>query len=71
MNKSCGNCVNCDKTTFEGKEKWYCENWDRGVGMPFGVEPPHDEACSNWSDDPKDRDKALNEMHEFTDNFWF
>lgn len=27
--KSCGNCVNCEKYIVDGVEKWSCENWER------------------------------------------
>ena len=51
--KSCGNCVNCDKLeTF-----WCCEEYGfyhNGVA-PVNVTPPHDEACELWTNDPKKR----------------
>ena len=68
--KSCGNCIQCDKYFTDGKEHWTCENYDRGCGMPVNVYPPHDEACSNWSDNPKDKDKPQDELRYFVDHFW-
>jgi hypothetical protein len=68
--KSCGNCVNCGKYTANGKEQWYCDNYFGCEGMPYTVSPPRDEACRNWTDDPKKKNKALIAMHRFTDNFW-
>ena len=64
--KTCGNCVNCEKYG----ESWSCENYDRGVGWPHVVSPPHDEACSNWSDDPRDKDQASDALRDFVDHFW-
>lgn len=68
--KSCGNCIQCEKWTSDGKEQWSCENYDRGVGMPVNVAPPNDEACSNWTDDPKEKDKPSDELRDFIDHFW-
>lgn len=49
--KSCGNCVNCDKTKNLG---WICEEYGfYYVGVPVKVTPPHDKACDLWTDDPK------------------
>ena len=70
MKKSCGNCVNCEKYVSNGKEKWSCENWECGVGMPFDVYPPNDEACRNWSDNPEDKDAASDALRDFVDHFW-
>lgn len=66
MNKSCGNCVNCEKDN----DFWSCENYDRGVGMPYNVTPPHDDACSNWSANPEDKDKASDALRYYVDHFW-
>lgn len=70
--KSCGNCIQCEKYNADGTEakQWTCENYDRGVGMPFDVTPPRDNACSNWSDKPEDKNRPENEMREFIDHFW-
>ena len=68
--KSCGNCIQCDKYYVNGIEKWACENYDNGCGMPFDVFPPKDEACSNWSDDPNDKDKPQDKLRYFIDHFW-
>ena len=68
--KSCGNCIQCEKYTSHGKEHWSCENYDRGVGMPFNVTPPNDEACSNWTDDPKEKDAPSDALRDFVDHFW-
>lgn len=70
MEKTCGNCVNCEKYMAGGKEKWACENYDRGVGYPFDVTPPMDEACSNWSDDPADKDVPQDALRYMVDHFW-
>ena len=67
--KSCGNCINCEKIEKNGLG-WTCENYDRGVGMPFDVTPPHDDACGNWSDNPEDKDRPQNELRDFIDHFW-
>lgn len=64
--KSCGNCVNC----FKGSSFWFCENCASSVGMPVKCSPPCDEACKNWSDDPKDYDKASDALRDFIDHFW-
>ena len=71
MKKSCGNCVQCEKGIWsDGKEHWTCENNDRACGMPVGVNPPYDEACSNWSDDPDDKDKPQDALRDFVYHFW-
>lgn len=70
MSKSCGNCVQCEKYTVDGKEHWTCENYDRGVGMPYDVYPPHDEACSNWTDNPENKDKPQDALRYFVDHYW-
>ena len=67
--KSCGNCVNCYKYMVDGVEKWFCEDWDKGVGMPYGVNPPNDDACSNWSDKPEDKDKAADSLRAVVDSW--
>lgn len=68
--KSCGNCIQCEKYISDGKEMWVCENFDRGIGMPFDVKPPNDTACSNWTDNPADKDKPQDELRDFIDHFW-
>lgn len=68
--KSCGNCIQCEKWEHNGKETWSCENYDRGVGMPFNVTPPNDAACSNWTDDIRDKDKPSDALRDFVDHFW-
>lgn len=60
--KRCGNCVN--------NENGSCENWDKGIGMPCVCTPPYDTACSNFSENPADKNKPLNAMRRFTDNYW-
>lgn len=70
MTKTCGNCVNLEKYTVDDREKWGCENFFGCEGMLYNVEPPADEACENWTDNPKKKGAALKAMHEFTDNFW-
>jgi hypothetical protein len=54
MEKSCGNCVNCDKIN-KGKLGWICEEYGFYYNgfAPVNVTPPHDEACRFWTDDPK------------------
>lgn len=69
MKKTCGNCVNCEKYG-ENKQMWSCENYDKGVGMPYDVAPPNDKACSNWSNNPKDKDRPQNELRYFVDHYW-
>ena len=66
MEKSCGNCVNC----FKGEEFWSCENSDSAMGMPVKCNPPYDEACSHWSDNPADYEKQVNALRNFVDNYW-
>ena len=70
MAKSCGNCIQCEKYFVDGEEKWACENYEHGVGMPFNVYPPHDEACANWSDDPEEKNRPENELRYIVDHFW-
>lgn len=60
--KRCGDCVNNENGT--------CENWDKGTGMPCSCAPPYDTACSNFSKNPADKNKPLNAMRRFTDNYW-
>ena len=66
MNKTCGNCINC----WKNDKFWSCENCEGSVGMPVKCNPPYDEACSNWSNRPEDRDKAANELRDFVDHYW-
>lgn len=55
--KSCGNCVNCDKSTSVG---WVCEEYGfYYIGAPVHCDPPHDEACKFWTDDPKKKNSFL------------
>ena len=70
--KTCGNCIQCEKyiSSTDGKEKWSCENYYSGVGMPFDVYHPHDEACPNWTDNPKDKDKPSDNLRHFVDHYW-
>lgn len=70
VKKSCGNCVNCIKHIGSNKELWSCENYDKSVGMPVQVSPPYDDACSNWSNNPKDIDKASDALRYYVDHFW-
>ena len=70
MKKSCGNCIQCEKYTVNGEEKWACENYDRGVGMPYDVFPPNDDACSNWSDNPDDKDVPQDALLYIVEHFW-
>lgn len=59
IEKSCGNCVNCDKTTSIG---WVCEEYGffyNGVA-PVDCSPPNDKACQFWTDDPKQKNKWRN-----------
>lgn len=61
----CDNCVNCIK----GSDFWSCENYENSVGMPFKVSPPYNEACSNWSDDPEEKDKASDSLMDFVESY--
>ena len=51
MKRTCGNCANCNKVH---DKLWCCEeygsyyNWH----VPVHCEPPYDEACEFWTDDP-------------------
>ena len=60
--KRCGDCVN--------NENGACENWDKGIGMPCLCAPPYDTACSNFSENPEDKDKPLDAMRSFIDHYW-
>lgn len=69
--KTCANCINCGKfTDKKGKVIWSCECFDKSVGMPVDVSPPYNEACSNWTDDPKEMGKAVDDLYNFINNFW-
>ena len=68
--KSCGNCIQCEKYTFGGKERWTCENYAGGEGWPYDVTPPNDEACANWSDNHDDKDRPQDELRYFIDHYW-
>ena len=69
--RSCANCIQCEKSKRDdGRDWWVCENYDRGVGMPFDVTPPNDGACSNWTDDPEEKDRPQDELRYFVDHFW-
>lgn len=49
--KSCGNCVNCNKVI---DDFWICEEYGYYYGSgPAHCEPPYDEPCQYWTDDPK------------------
>lgn len=51
MDKSCGNCANCDKVR---DDDWVCEEYGfYHAGVPVHCEPPYDEACDFWTDDPR------------------
>ena len=65
ITKTCANCVNCIK----GEQRWVCENCSASVGMPVYCDPPHDEACNNWSLNPEDADKPIDEMYDYDDEF--
>ena len=49
--KSCGNCVNCDKKSSLG---WICEEYGFyfNGASPVKCSPPNDEACKLWTDNP-------------------
>lgn len=51
MNKSCGNCANCDKAS---DTLWTCDEYGfyHNGHAPVHCEPPMDEACELWTDDP-------------------
>lgn len=67
--KTCSNCINCEKYG-DKKERWTCENVAGSEGWPCDCTPPYDDACKNWSDDPKDKDKAQDALRYFVDHFW-
>ena len=46
MDKACGNCANNDNGTCEEYGYYHC-------GVPVCCDPPYDEACELWTDDPK------------------
>ena len=55
--RTCGNCVNCEKDTPVG---WVCEEYGfYFTGQPVGCNPPFDEACELWTDDPKKRNTFM------------
>ena len=59
-NKNCGNCINCDKVS---DTNWCCETYGfYYCGAPVHVEPPYDEACKMWTDDPKQKNSWLRWM---------
>ena len=68
--KSCGNCIQCEKYMSNGKEMWACENYDKGIGMPFNVTPPDDEACSNWTSNMEEKDAPQDALRYVVDHFW-
>ena len=50
--KSCGNCENCFKAS---NDNWTCEEYGfyKNGNAPVHCEPPYDEPCEFWTDDPK------------------
>lgn len=59
MIKSCGNCVNC----WKGEDFWSCEEYGfYYAGCPVRVDPPYDDPCPHWTDDPKKRNTWLNHV---------
>ena len=66
MKKTCGNCLNC----FKAGDDWSCEDFIDSVGMPVTCNPPHDEACPNWTDDPNERHKPQEALRYIVDHFW-
>lgn len=70
IEQSCGNCIQCEKYEgSDGEERWSCENYYHGVGMPYDVYPPNDDACPNWSDNPEDKDKPSDALRYFVDHY--
>ena len=67
MEKSCGNCVQCEKKLGHF---WCCENSYDACGMPVRCDPPYDEPCKNWSDDPRSIGKPSEALRHFVDHFW-
>lgn len=51
MKRTCGNCVHCYKVH---DKLWCCEEYGYNCngGVPVHCEPPYDEACMFWTDDP-------------------
>jgi len=48
--KSCGTCANCIKMH---DNDWACEEYGfYYVGLPVHCEPPNDDPCDYWTDDP-------------------
>lgn len=70
MSKSCGNCARVHKYTSNGKEVWACEESFDAVGMPVHCEPPYDDACRNWTDNPNDVGKEEDALRYFIDHYW-
>lgn len=50
--KKCDNCENCDKMA---DDVWVCEEYGFYYGgyAPVRCDPPYNEACEYWTDDPK------------------
>lgn len=70
-NKSCENCIQCEKyTDSKGQKRWVCENAFGQEGMPVTCDPPYDEPCENWTDDESRFNEPQNAMHYFTDHYW-
>lgn len=52
--KSCSNCANVSKYTYQGKESMACEEYGfYHLGWPANCDPPYDDACELWTDDPE------------------
>ncbi len=55
MEKSCHNCLNAFWYTDEsGKEHGSCDEYGfYKLGFPANIEPPYDDACEMWTDEPE------------------
>lgn len=57
--KSCHNCLNVVKYTDDkGVQHLSCDEYGFNMlGFPANCDPPHDDACKLWTDDPKQANK--------------
>ncbi len=57
--KSCHNCANIVKYTDDnGVPHLSCDEYGFNMlGFPANCDPPHDDACKYWTDDPKKANK--------------
>ena len=57
--KSCNNCLNVVKYTDDkGVLHMSCDEYGFNMlGFPANCDPPHDDACDYWTDDPQRANK--------------